>query len=81
MGMQATTVDILIDKAKFDPQVALAVAEAIDNEQHGSRLVSVPILDARLAGLKSELVRWMIITVFGQSTMLTSVMYFLLERA
>jgi hypothetical protein len=53
--MQATTLDILIDKGQFDPKVARAVAEAIDNEIQGSQLVTVPLLDARLAALRGDL--------------------------
>lgn len=80
MAMQAATIGILIDKAKFDPQVALAIAEAIDNERQGSQLVTVPVLDARLADLKSELVRWVFLATVGQVTMLTGIMYFLLQH-
>ena len=55
MPMQATTLDILIDKARFEPNVARAVAEAIDNEIQGSQPVTVPMLDTRLNSLRSDL--------------------------
>jgi len=35
--------------------VARAVAEAIENETHGNQPMTVPVLDARLAELKSGL--------------------------
>ncbi len=60
MPMKVATVDILIEKAHFEPRVAVAVAEAmdeaIDGKMHESQLVTVAILDSRLADLKSELV-------------------------
>jgi hypothetical protein len=52
MPMQVSTLDILIEKAHFEPTVARAVAEAIENETSGNQLVTVPVLDARLAELK-----------------------------
>src|SRR5690242_16070816 len=55
MASQAETVDLLVRKAKFEPQVALAVAEAIDNAMTNSQLVTVPVLDARLADLRAEI--------------------------
>jgi hypothetical protein len=59
MAMQAATVEILIEKAKFEPRVAVAVAEAmdeaIDRHERRSQLVTVPILDARVAELRGEL--------------------------
>jgi hypothetical protein len=45
----ATTVDVLIQKGRFEPQEALAVAEAIDMAMTESPIVTIPILDARLA--------------------------------
>jgi len=55
MASQAETVELLVRKAKFEPQVALAVAEAIDNAMTDAKFVTVPILDARLADLRAEL--------------------------
>ena len=47
-------VDMLIEKGMFDPRVALAVAEAIDTAMTQAQIVTVPILDARLADLKAD---------------------------
>jgi hypothetical protein len=47
-------VDLLIKKGRLEPQTALAVAEAIDTAMSESQLVTVPILDARLAELKAD---------------------------
>ena len=55
MGSHAATVDSLITKGKFEPQVAMAIAEAIDNAMSDSQLVTVPILDARFAEFRSEI--------------------------
>jgi len=59
MAMRISTVEILTEKAHFEPQVAVAVAEAIDEaidtRSRDSQWVTVPILDARLSQLKAEL--------------------------
>jgi hypothetical protein len=55
MSSQAATVDSLIKKGKFEPQVAMAIAEAIDNAMSDSQLVTVPILDARFADHRAEI--------------------------
>ena len=59
MAMHAATVEILIEKAKFEPRVALAVAEAMDEamdtRQHQTQLVTVPVLNERLAELRQEI--------------------------
>jgi tRNA U34 5-carboxymethylaminomethyl modifying GTPase MnmE/TrmE len=47
-------VDVLIENGKFEPYAALAVAEAIDTAMTQSQIVTVPILDARLAELKAD---------------------------
>lgn len=52
--MQAAIVDVLVQKGRFDPQIALAVAEAIDMTIGTSQLVTVPILDARLDTVESR---------------------------
>jgi hypothetical protein len=54
MALQAATVDLLVEKACFEPQVAMAVATAIDSEMNDSRFVTVPILDARLAEFRAD---------------------------
>jgi hypothetical protein len=57
MTSQAETVELLVRKANFSPQAALAVAEAIDNAMTNLQLVTVPILDARLAVMEHSLRR------------------------
>ncbi len=52
--MQAAIVDVLVQKGRFDPQIALAVAEAIDMAIGTSQLVTVPILDARLDAVSAR---------------------------
>lgn len=48
-------VKILVDEAQFSPQVALAVTRAMDVVIKDAQLVTIPVLDARLAELKAEL--------------------------
>jgi len=55
MAIHAATVGILIEKGKFEPEVALGVAEAIDLAMTQAQFVTVPILDARLHEIKTEL--------------------------
>jgi hypothetical protein len=55
MALHAATVGILIEKSKFEPEVALGVAEAMDLAMTHSQFVTVPILDARLHEIKTEL--------------------------
>ena len=87
MAMQAATLDILINKAHFEPKVARAVAEAIDHEIRGGDLVTVPILDVRLNALRSDLrveihdsvsslERRMYASMLGQFVALLGVLYF-----
>jgi hypothetical protein len=51
MTMKAATVEILIEKAHFEPRVAVAIAEAmdeaIDTKNRDAQPVTVPILEAR----------------------------------
>jgi hypothetical protein len=54
MAIDAEAVEILIEKARFEPQVALAIAEAIEVSLVRAQIVTVPILDARLQELKAE---------------------------
>jgi hypothetical protein len=87
MAIHAEAVEILVRKARFEPEVALGVAEAIEVSMTLSQLVTVPVLDARLLDLKhelkaeiqalgvkleigqektkSELVRWVFLTMLG----------------
>jgi hypothetical protein len=51
--MHAGTVDILINKAHVEPDVAFA--EAIDVALSNAQLVTVPVLDTRFASLDSRI--------------------------
>jgi hypothetical protein len=55
MALHAETVGILVERAKFEPGVALGVAEAIELSMTQAQLVTVQILDARLQGVSAEL--------------------------
>lgn len=59
MAMQAATVEILIEKAKFEPRVAVAIAEAMDEALEGKarqlQLVTLPMLDERLTAVREKL--------------------------
>ena len=55
MALHAATVAILIERSKFEPEVALGVAEAIDLAMTQAQFVTVPLLDARLHEIKTEL--------------------------
>jgi hypothetical protein len=55
MALHAATVGILAEKAKFEPEVALGVAEAIELAMTQAQFVTVPILDARLHGVSAEI--------------------------
>jgi len=54
MSLNATAVEILIDKGRFEPEVALGIAEAIEVSMTKSEFVTVPILDARLHELRAD---------------------------
>jgi hypothetical protein len=49
MPMEAAAMDKLVHKGEFQPQVAQAIAEAIDIPIKAANLVTVPMLDARFA--------------------------------
>jgi hypothetical protein len=55
MALHAATVEILVEKAKFEPAVALGVAEAIELAMTQAQFVTVPILDARLHEIRAEI--------------------------
>ena len=55
MALHAATVEILVEKAKFVPDVALGVAEAIELAMTQAQFVTVPILDARLHEVRAEI--------------------------
>ena len=52
--MHAETVELLMAKGHFPTEQALAVAEAIDMAIGDAQLVTVPILDARMAKLDAQ---------------------------
>ena len=54
MALHAEAVAILIEKGRFEPEVALSIAEAIEVSVVHAQFVTVPILDARLQTLKAE---------------------------
>src|SRR3979411_2262102 len=54
MTLHAAAVEILIEKARFEPEVALGIAEAIEASMMHAQFVTVPILDARLQELGAE---------------------------
>ena len=55
MALHAATVEILVEKAKFEPEVALGVAEAIELAMTQAQFVTVPIHDARLHEVRAEI--------------------------
>ena len=55
MALHAATVGILVEKAKFEPGVALGVAEAIELAMTQAQIVTVPILDACLHEIRAEI--------------------------
>jgi hypothetical protein len=85
MAMKMATVEILIEKARFEPQTAIAVAEAIDEamdrRMETTQPVSVPVLDARLAGLKTELLHHIYATFATQMALILGLLYFLFNHA
>lgn len=52
--MHAATVDIMVKKAGFDSDVAMAVAEAFDAAITHAQLVTVPMMDARFTAVDSR---------------------------
>ena len=54
MTLHAAAIEILIEKARFEPEVALGIAEAIEASMMYAQFVTVPILDARLHELRAE---------------------------
>jgi hypothetical protein len=54
-AIHAEAVEILVEKAHFEPAVALGIAEAIEVSINLTQVVTVPILDARLQELRHEI--------------------------
>jgi hypothetical protein len=55
MAIHAAAVGILIEKGRFEPEVALGIAEAIEATMTHAQLVTIPILDARLHEFRAEM--------------------------
>jgi hypothetical protein len=53
--MHAGTVEVLVNKAHLEPDVAVAFAEAFD--MANSQLVTVPVMDARFAAVEAKMDR------------------------
>ena len=72
MSVNAVAVELLIDKGGFEPRVALGIAEAIETSMTQAQVVTIPVLDTRVAQLeakiesvKAELVRWVVGVMLG----------------
>jgi hypothetical protein len=52
--MHAATVELLVNKARLEPDIALAFAEAMDMTLSNAQLVTVPLLDMRFAALDAR---------------------------
>ena len=72
MSVNAVAVELLIDKSGFEPRVALGIAEAIETSMTQAQVVTIPVLDTRVAQLeakiesvKAELVRWVVGVMLG----------------
>ena len=55
------------------------MAEAIENEAQVNQLVTVPILDAKVETLKSDLVRWVLTAMMAQTSIVLAFTYALLH--
>jgi hypothetical protein len=78
MALRVATVDLLVEKARFEPQVAVAVAQAIDvaMEDKMQDFVTVPVLDARLSEVETRILRHLYTAVLGQLALLVGLSYF-----
>ena len=54
MAIPAKAVEVLIQKGRFTPDVAVAIGEAVDMTIAAYQLGTVPVLDMRLAELRAE---------------------------
>jgi hypothetical protein len=86
MVMKVATVDVLMEEASFEPQVARAIAKAIGMETESVREAlatkhDIANLDHSLRlemrDLKVEMIRWVFLTLMGFTATLSGVMYFL----
>lgn len=87
MGMRVETVDILVDKAHFEPQVAVAIAQAMDVAMEekwrdrqlvtGSMLAEAKgELKAEIHAGKSDLLRHLYAAIATQMALLLGIAYF-----
>lgn len=72
MPVYSGSVERLIEKARFEPDVAMAVAGAIEMAITDADLVTRQMLDARVAEIradmheiKAELIRWVFLVMLG----------------
>src|SRR5437868_458179 len=54
MAIHAEAVETLVRKGRFEPEVALGIAEAIEASINLTQVVTVPVLDARLQELRHD---------------------------
>jgi hypothetical protein len=52
--VEAEAVDILIREAKFEPDIAIAIAKAIDMSISGANLVTVSLFNERMAAVDAR---------------------------
>ena len=72
MSVNAVAVELLIEKGGFEPRVALGIAEAIETSMNQAQIVTIPVLDTRVAQLetkiesvKADLIRWVFVVMLG----------------
>ena len=72
MSGNAVAVELLIEKGGFEPRVALGIAEAIETSMNQAQIVTIPVLDTRVAQLetkiesvKADLIRWVFVVMLG----------------
>ena len=53
--MHAATVELLVQKAHLDPDMAIAIATAIDMALQNAQLVTVAVLDARFLAFEAKM--------------------------
>ena len=53
--MHAATVEVLVNKAHLEPEIAVAFAEAFDMAIANAQLVTVPVMDLRFAAVGARL--------------------------
>lgn len=52
--MHAATVEVLVNKAHLEPEIAVAFAEAFDMAISNAQLVTVPVMDTRFAAVDAR---------------------------